>query len=82
MSLNFLMHFALMECSVHWLNSSDPLFSFIDLLHIISLCPVSRSIESSEEMRDFDRVCIYVDNQFQSENSFTVRKADLLSQST
>ncbi|KAF7647048.1 hypothetical protein LDENG_00178490 [Lucifuga dentata] len=28
-------------------------------------------IESSEEMRDFDRVCIYVDNQFQAEDSFT-----------
>ncbi|XP_037634290.1 inositol polyphosphate-5-phosphatase A [Sebastes umbrosus] len=30
-----------------------------------------RSIESSEEMKDFDRVCIYVDNQFQAEDSFT-----------
>ncbi|XP_042344226.1 inositol polyphosphate-5-phosphatase A [Plectropomus leopardus] len=30
-----------------------------------------RSIESSEQMRDFDRVCIYVDNQFQTEESFT-----------
>lgn len=30
-----------------------------------------RSIESSEEMRDFDRVCIYVDNQFRAEDSFT-----------
>lgn len=30
-----------------------------------------RSIESSEEMRDFDRVCIYVDNKFQAEDSFT-----------
>ncbi|KAM7416162.1 hypothetical protein PAMA_018296 [Pampus argenteus] len=29
------------------------------------------SIESSEEMKDFDRVCIYVDNQFQTEDSFT-----------
>ncbi|XP_041793826.1 inositol polyphosphate-5-phosphatase A [Chelmon rostratus] len=29
------------------------------------------SIESSEEMKDFDRVCIYVDNQFQAEDSFT-----------
>ncbi|KAM3868297.1 inositol polyphosphate-5-phosphatase A [Diretmus argenteus] len=31
------------------------------------------SIERSEEMKDFDRVCIYVDNQFHAENSFTVR---------
>lgn len=30
-----------------------------------------RSIESSDEMKDFDRVCIYVDNQFQTEDSFT-----------
>ncbi|XP_032372223.1 inositol polyphosphate-5-phosphatase A [Etheostoma spectabile] len=30
-----------------------------------------RSIESSEEMKDFDRVCVYVDNQFQAEDSFT-----------
>ncbi|XP_030272515.1 inositol polyphosphate-5-phosphatase A [Sparus aurata] len=30
-----------------------------------------RSIETSEEMKDFNRVCIYVDNQFQAENSFT-----------
>ncbi|XP_070820354.1 inositol polyphosphate-5-phosphatase A [Chaetodon trifascialis] len=30
-----------------------------------------RSIESSEEMKDFDRVCIYVNNQFQAEDSFT-----------
>ncbi|XP_068559757.1 inositol polyphosphate-5-phosphatase A isoform X1 [Cebidichthys violaceus] len=29
------------------------------------------NIESSEEMKDFDRVCIYVDNQFQAEDSFT-----------
>ncbi|XP_070690464.1 inositol polyphosphate-5-phosphatase A [Pempheris klunzingeri] len=29
------------------------------------------TIESSEEMKDFDRVCIYVDNQFQAEDSFT-----------
>ncbi|TNM90249.1 hypothetical protein fugu_004483 [Takifugu bimaculatus] len=28
-------------------------------------------IESSEEMKDFDRVCIYVDNNFQAEDSFT-----------
>ncbi|KAM8887516.1 inositol polyphosphate-5-phosphatase A isoform 2-T2 [Spinachia spinachia] len=30
-----------------------------------------RDIDSSEEMKDFDRVCIYVDNQFQAEDSFT-----------
>ncbi|XP_077942959.1 inositol polyphosphate-5-phosphatase A isoform X2 [Gasterosteus aculeatus] len=30
-----------------------------------------RNIDSSEEMKDFDRVCIYVDNQFQAEDSFT-----------
>lgn len=30
-----------------------------------------RSIETSEEMREFDRVCIYVDNRFQAEDSFT-----------
>ncbi|KAI3372416.1 hypothetical protein L3Q82_022906 [Scortum barcoo] len=29
------------------------------------------SIESSEEMKDFDRVSIYVDNHFQAEDSFT-----------
>ncbi|XP_035513618.1 inositol polyphosphate-5-phosphatase A [Morone saxatilis] len=29
------------------------------------------SIESSEEMKDYNRVCIYVDNQFQAEDSFT-----------
>ncbi|XP_045890210.1 inositol polyphosphate-5-phosphatase A isoform X4 [Micropterus dolomieu] len=29
------------------------------------------SIESSEEMKDFDRSCIYVDNQFKAEDSFT-----------
>ncbi|KAG7488933.1 type I inositol 1,4,5-trisphosphate 5-phosphatase-like [Solea senegalensis] len=29
-----------------------------------------RSIESSQEMKDYDRVCIYVDNQFQAD-SFT-----------
>ncbi|XP_034547656.1 inositol polyphosphate-5-phosphatase A [Notolabrus celidotus] len=29
------------------------------------------SIESSEEMKDYDRVCIYVDNHFQAEESFT-----------
>lgn len=28
-------------------------------------------IESSKEMKDFDRVCIYVNNQFQAEDSFT-----------
>ncbi|KAJ7994229.1 hypothetical protein DPEC_G00263730 [Dallia pectoralis] len=28
-------------------------------------------IESSEEMRDFDRVCIYVDNHFKNVDSFT-----------
>ncbi|XP_050930850.1 inositol polyphosphate-5-phosphatase A isoform X1 [Lates calcarifer] len=30
-----------------------------------------RTIESSEEMKDYDRVCIYVDNQFQAEDGFT-----------
>ncbi|TNN57274.1 Type I inositol 1,4,5-trisphosphate 5-phosphatase [Liparis tanakae] len=30
-----------------------------------------RNIESSEEMKDFDRVCIYVDDQFQAEDRFT-----------
>uniref|UniRef100_A0A3Q0SJ88 inositol-polyphosphate 5-phosphatase n=1 Tax=Amphilophus citrinellus TaxID=61819 RepID=A0A3Q0SJ88_AMPCI len=29
------------------------------------------TLESSEEMKDFDRSCIYVDNQFQVEDSFT-----------
>ncbi|XP_013867556.1 inositol polyphosphate-5-phosphatase A [Austrofundulus limnaeus] len=29
------------------------------------------NIESSKEMKDFDRVCIYVDNKFQAEDSFT-----------
>lgn len=43
----------------------------IDLLWAV----VSRSIESSEEMKDFDRVCIYVDKQFQAEDVFTVRNA-------
>ena len=43
------------------------------LLHSLS----SRSIETSEEMKDFNRVCIYVDNQFQAENSFTVRNTEV-----
>ncbi|XP_034025801.1 inositol polyphosphate-5-phosphatase A [Thalassophryne amazonica] len=30
-----------------------------------------RSIESSEEIKHFDRSCIYVDSQFQAEESFT-----------
>ncbi|XP_035999788.1 inositol polyphosphate-5-phosphatase A-like [Fundulus heteroclitus] len=30
------------------------------------------NIESSEDMKDFDRTCIYVDTQFQSEDNFTV----------
>ncbi|XP_036382983.1 inositol polyphosphate-5-phosphatase A [Megalops cyprinoides] len=30
-----------------------------------------RNIESSEEMREFDRVCIYVDNHFKAVDSFT-----------
>uniref|UniRef100_A0A3B3Y406 inositol-polyphosphate 5-phosphatase n=1 Tax=Poecilia mexicana TaxID=48701 RepID=A0A3B3Y406_9TELE len=29
------------------------------------------NIESSEEMKEFDRTCIYVDTQFQAEDSFT-----------
>nr|XP_015827777.2 inositol polyphosphate-5-phosphatase A [Nothobranchius furzeri] len=29
------------------------------------------NIESSEEMKDFDRVSIYIDNEFQSEDTFT-----------
>ncbi|XP_004544334.1 inositol polyphosphate-5-phosphatase A [Maylandia zebra] len=29
------------------------------------------TLESSEEMKDFDRSCIYVDNQFKVEDSFT-----------
>ncbi|XP_041643541.1 inositol polyphosphate-5-phosphatase A [Cheilinus undulatus] len=29
------------------------------------------SIETSEEMKGYDRVCIYVDNQFQAEDTFT-----------
>ncbi|XP_037537047.1 inositol polyphosphate-5-phosphatase A [Nematolebias whitei] len=29
------------------------------------------NIESSTEMKDFDRVCVYVDNEFQAEDSFT-----------
>lgn len=33
-----------------------------------------RNIEASMEMKDFDRVCVYVDNKFQAEDSFTVRK--------
>lgn len=41
---------------------------------------VYRNIDCSEEMKDFDRVCIYVDNQFQAEDSFTVRNT-LTSQS-
>ncbi|XP_076010370.1 inositol polyphosphate-5-phosphatase A [Genypterus blacodes] len=28
-------------------------------------------VESSEEMKEYDRTCIYVDNQFQAEESFT-----------
>ncbi|XP_035022508.1 inositol polyphosphate-5-phosphatase A [Hippoglossus stenolepis] len=30
-----------------------------------------RSIESHQEMKDYNRVCIYVDNKFQAEDSFT-----------
>ncbi|MED6231785.1 hypothetical protein ATANTOWER_008255 [Ataeniobius toweri] len=30
------------------------------------------TIESSEEMKEFDRSCIYVDTEFQTEDSFTV----------
>ncbi|XP_026200014.1 inositol polyphosphate-5-phosphatase L [Anabas testudineus] len=30
-----------------------------------------KSIMFSTEMKDYDRVCIYVDNQFQAENTFT-----------
>ncbi|XP_017272824.1 inositol polyphosphate-5-phosphatase A [Kryptolebias marmoratus] len=29
------------------------------------------NIESSKEMKDFDRVCIYIDSQFQTEDRFT-----------
>ncbi|XP_059910914.1 inositol polyphosphate-5-phosphatase A-like [Gadus macrocephalus] len=32
-----------------------------------------RSIESSGEMKTYDRTCIYVDNQFKAEDRFTVR---------
>lgn len=32
-----------------------------------------RLLESSEELKDYDRTCIYVDSQFQAEDSFTVR---------
>lgn len=45
---------------------------------IILLYSLSRDIESSVEMRDYDRVCIYVDSDFQAEESFTVRHAELL----
>lgn len=44
-------------------------FDFLRVLFI----SLPRKIESSEEMKDFDRVCIYVDNNFQAEDSFTVR---------
>lgn len=47
-------------------------------LMIFLLYSLSRDIESSEEMRDYDRVCIYVDSDFQAEDSFTVRHAELL----
>lgn len=30
------------------------------------------SIESSSEMADFDRVCVYVDSHFKAVDSFTV----------
>lgn len=42
-----------------------------DLLRVLFIS-LPRKIESSEEMKDFDRVCIYVDNNFQAEDSFTV----------
>lgn len=45
---------------------------------IFLLYSLSRDIESSVEMRDYDRVCIYVDRDFQAEDSFTVRHAELL----
>jgi len=31
-----------------------------------------RTIESSSEMADFDRVCVYVDSHFKAVDSFTV----------
>lgn len=45
---------------------------------IFLLYSLSRDIESSVEMKDYDRVCIYVDSDFQAEDSFTVRNAELV----
>lgn len=41
---------------------------------------VCRSVKSSVEMKDYDRARIYVDNQFQAEDSFTVRSTRTSSQ--
>lgn len=50
----------------------------LDLVVILSYS-LSRDIESSAEMKDYDRVCIYVDSDFQAEDSFTVRAVHRLS---
>lgn len=42
------------------------------------LYSLPRDIESSVEMKDYDRVCVYVDSDFQAEDSFTVRSAERL----
>lgn len=49
----------------------------VDLLGSV----VSRAIASSEEMKDYDRVCVYVDNQFKAEDNFTVWSTQTFSQS-
>lgn len=35
----------------------------------------SRTIESSSEMSEFDRACVYIDSDFKTEDNFTVRAA-------
>ena len=40
-------------------------------------CFCCRSIESNEEMKTYDRTCIYVDNQFKAEDRFTVRTREI-----
>lgn len=70
----------LKELKRQWLTFSCGLlhifrFDYFHTLQAPLLILLYRSIETSEEMREFDRVCIYVDNRFQAEDSFTVRTA-------
>lgn len=57
------------------LHRAGDLQKRFDLVMFV-LPSLPRDIESSVEMKDFDRVCIYVDNDFQAEDSFTVRDTE------